>query len=394
MAHAQEAVLIGTVTDSTGAVLPGVTVTAVHEATGNRFVAVTDERGAYRIPTRVGSYQVTAELQGFSTVTRSGLTLAGRTDGHGRSPDGAIDGAGDRNRDGGSSAAQRQHVEPGRQRRSAAGAGAAGAGPQLDVAGDARAGQPHDEPDGTTPLPDRNVGRAARVPAQPRRPERRGRAGYGGQPRYSQDSIAEFQFISNRFDATQGRSSGVQVRAITRSGTNALSGSVRGNFRDSRFNAENPVLNRVVPIDNQQLAFTVGGPHPPRSAALLRALRVRARAADERLEHAVPRVQCRAERKADGQDGRHAPGLSALTADAHDGEVLRGARLAAVRRRQHQSSRRDGLAQRSQSRVSRRSSRRCLAPGQPTKSRAARRATSSETATSRPGPTTGSAESA
>ena len=87
-----------------------------------------------------------------------------------------------------------------------------------------------------------------------------GELGYGGQPRYSQDSIAEFQFISNRFDATQGRSSGVQVRAITRSGTNALSGTVRGNFRDSRFNAENPVLNRVVPIDNQQLAFTVGGP--------------------------------------------------------------------------------------------------------------------------------------
>src|SRR5688500_15021203 len=36
---AQEAVLTGTVTDSTGGVLPGVTVTAVHEATGNRFVA-------------------------------------------------------------------------------------------------------------------------------------------------------------------------------------------------------------------------------------------------------------------------------------------------------------------------------------------------------------------
>ena len=43
-------------------------------------------------------------------------------------------------------------------------------------------------------------------------------------------------------------------------GTNMLSGSVRGNFRDSRFNAKNPVLNRVVPIDNQQIAFTAGGP--------------------------------------------------------------------------------------------------------------------------------------
>ena len=42
------------------AVLPGVTVTAVHEATGNRFEAVTDERGRFRIPARVGAYQLTA----------------------------------------------------------------------------------------------------------------------------------------------------------------------------------------------------------------------------------------------------------------------------------------------------------------------------------------------
>jgi hypothetical protein len=33
-----------------------------------------------------------------------------------------------------------------------------------------------------------------------------GQLGPGGQPRFSRDSIAEFQFISNRFDATQGRS--------------------------------------------------------------------------------------------------------------------------------------------------------------------------------------------
>jgi hypothetical protein len=35
--------------------------------------------------------------------------------------------------------------------------------------------------------------------------------GPGAQPRFSRDSIGEFQFISNRFDATQGRSSGVQA---------------------------------------------------------------------------------------------------------------------------------------------------------------------------------------
>ena len=70
--YAQEAVLTGTVSDSTGGVLPGVTVTAVLEATGNRFEAVTDESGSYRIPVRVGVYTVSAELQGFATQARTG----------------------------------------------------------------------------------------------------------------------------------------------------------------------------------------------------------------------------------------------------------------------------------------------------------------------------------
>ena len=75
ISQAQEAVLTGTVTDSTGAVLPGVTVVAVHEATGNRFETVTDGQGAFRVPARVGTYQLTASLQGFANVTRAGLQL-------------------------------------------------------------------------------------------------------------------------------------------------------------------------------------------------------------------------------------------------------------------------------------------------------------------------------
>jgi hypothetical protein len=84
--------------------------------------------------------------------------------------------------------------------------------------------------------------------------------GTGNQARYSNDSIAEFEFISNRFDATQGRSSGVQVNAITKSGTNNLSGTLVGNFRDSGWNAQDPVLNRVLPYSNQQISATAGGP--------------------------------------------------------------------------------------------------------------------------------------
>src|SRR5687767_160940 len=75
-AFAQEATLSGQVTDATGALLPGVVVRAIHEATGTSTEVVTDGRGGFRIPARIGPHQITAELAGFATVTRTGLALA------------------------------------------------------------------------------------------------------------------------------------------------------------------------------------------------------------------------------------------------------------------------------------------------------------------------------
>src|ERR1700682_5352099 len=75
VAYAQEATLNGVVTDATMAVLPGVSIKALHQASGNTFEAVTDQRGAYRIPVRIGVYKITAELAGFRTVTRDGVEL-------------------------------------------------------------------------------------------------------------------------------------------------------------------------------------------------------------------------------------------------------------------------------------------------------------------------------
>src|SRR5207302_9736933 len=113
---------------------------------------------------------------------------------------------------------------------------------------------------GATPVQDRHAGDVREFELNIDGQQVTSEFGTGNQPRYSKDSIAEFQFISNRFDATQGRSSGVQVNAITKSGTNAMSGSLVGNFRDSKFNAEDPVLLRVVPYSNQQISGTLGGP--------------------------------------------------------------------------------------------------------------------------------------
>src|SRR5258705_6919805 len=64
-----------TIPDATGGVLPGVAMTAVNEDSGNTFVAVTDDAGRFRLPLRIGSYRIAAELAGFATVTRTGLQM-------------------------------------------------------------------------------------------------------------------------------------------------------------------------------------------------------------------------------------------------------------------------------------------------------------------------------
>ena len=66
--------------------------------------------------------------------------------------------------------------------------------------------------------------------------------------------------VANRFDATQGRSSGMVVNAITKSGTNTFAGTVGGYFRNDKFNAEDFVAKRVLPYSNQQTSGTFGGP--------------------------------------------------------------------------------------------------------------------------------------
>ena len=76
---AQEAVVTGAVTDATGGTLPGVTVVATHEATGNTFLAVTDLRGVFRIPVRTGDFRVTAELSGFAPVAKDVELLVGQS---------------------------------------------------------------------------------------------------------------------------------------------------------------------------------------------------------------------------------------------------------------------------------------------------------------------------
>jgi len=255
--YAQEASLSGTVTDSTGAVLPGVSIHALLEATGNSFDGVTDGRGVYRIPARIGVYKITAELVGFTTATRTGVELLV-----------------------GQAIVINLQLSPQSVQESVT---VTAESPLIETTQSSVGGNIDPRQVSELPSQGRNwmslallapgnrTNAQGAIPVQDRVDVREfqlnvdglpvtANLGTGNQSRYSRDSIAEFQFISNRFDATQGRSSGVQVNAITKSGTNTLSGSLVGNFRDSKFNAEDPVLLRVLPYSNQQISGTVGGP--------------------------------------------------------------------------------------------------------------------------------------
>jgi hypothetical protein len=70
-------IISGVVADQQGAVLPGVTVAAVHEPTGTRYEAVAGGDGRFQIPNvRVGGpYTVTATLSGFKDQTQSNLNV-------------------------------------------------------------------------------------------------------------------------------------------------------------------------------------------------------------------------------------------------------------------------------------------------------------------------------
>ena len=73
------ATVSGTVADPSGAVLPGVSVTATNNATGVVTTVISNEAGAYNIASLLpGTYTVSAELPGFQKATYTAVTLGNR----------------------------------------------------------------------------------------------------------------------------------------------------------------------------------------------------------------------------------------------------------------------------------------------------------------------------
>ena len=254
---AQDASLIGSVVDGTKAALPGATITATMIDTGRASTTVSDERGEYRLRGLApGRYRVQAELSGFSTVVVPDIELLV---GQNRSLPFAMQVA---------SLTETLTVT--------------GESPLVDISSTQVSGNVDRRQMEELPLQGRNWMELAMqvkgitANAVDTTPGVRDRAfqlnldgqeitqqvaGSGfGQPKFSREAIAEFQVVTNLFDITQGRSLGIQVQAISRSGTNNYDGSVYGYFRDDKWNAKDFIANRVLPYANQQIGGAIGGP--------------------------------------------------------------------------------------------------------------------------------------
>src|SRR5207248_1136084 len=257
-ARAQNVSVSGTVADETKSVLPGATVTAVDLDTGRQFTAVADTKGEYRLlNVPAGTYKLQAELSGFATVVLAKVELLV-----------------------GQNATIPFTLKIAQVSETLT---VLGESPLVDTSSSQVAGNVDRRQMEELPLQGRNWMELAKLvkgitandvtttPGVSRDDDfqlnldgqqiTQKVAGSGfGQPKFSREAIAEFQIVTNMFDITQGRSSGIQVQAISRSGTNTMAGSVYGFFRDDKFNAPDPVANRVLPYKNQQVGGALGGP--------------------------------------------------------------------------------------------------------------------------------------
>ena len=245
MPQVSTATVNGTITDESKAVLPGVTVTATDLQTGRQYVALSDDRGAYRLVNLPpGTYRMQAELAGFATVEIPNVELLV-----------------------GQNATMAFVMKIATLAETLTVISEA---PLVDVRSSQVAGYIDRRQMDAVPVQGRNWmelsmlvkgittnnattspgthGDAFQLNLDGQQIKQNAIGAGSGQPRFSREAIAEFQIVTNLFDVTQGRSTGVQVHAISRSGTNNLSGVLYGYFRDDKLNAADPVANAGVAV--------------------------------------------------------------------------------------------------------------------------------------------------
>lgn len=257
-------VLLGAITDSTGAAIPGVTVTATNEGTQLRREIVSNEIGNYRIDLlQPGLYTVSAELPGFKREVRTRLNI-----------------------DVGQQLRMDFTLQVGQVTEVVE---AIATAPVVQTE-DSQVGQVIEERKIVDlPLNGRNFSQLAYISPGTFAPrpgsylgDRGGFVAVGQRESTSQylldgvnntgagtfeiaarvniDTIAEFKIQTQNYSAQYGRFAGAQVDAITKSGSNQLHGSMFAFSRNSAFDARNFFEKEKSQFRRHQYGGTIGGP--------------------------------------------------------------------------------------------------------------------------------------
>src|SRR5688572_18248325 len=273
VAQVLEATLYGVVQDTSGAILPGVTVTVTHQGTTFTRDTVSDARGEFALPALPpGAYTIRIELSGFRTYENKGLSLSA-----------------------GQTVRQTFALEVGALAETVTVAENA---PLIETATTSQV-QSLGEEVREIPVSRRNLqnvillgsgvsspdqsvagGRAFRVngvgdggsaitvdgSSAQTNPENRGFGNYGGQNQIeilSVEAVAEVQVAKGVLPAEYGGSIGGQFNMITRSGTIQFHGSLFENFQSDKFASRDPFLPPTTAkpkIKFNQFGGSLGGP--------------------------------------------------------------------------------------------------------------------------------------
>lgn len=260
--------IAGTVTDASGAVVPGVTITSTNLATGTARVAQSDTQGRYVIQALpVGPYVVRFELAGFKGLTRRGIVVeiqqTIRVD---------------------------ASLDVGQVEDSIAVEGRA---PLVNTS-NATIGRTVNNAEITNlPLVNRDIysllpltqgvdlsesGTVFGFPTQKTLVNGSPSGGAGsvnytldgganmngfvnsGNAAPNPDAVQEFRVVTNSYSAEYGRFAGGAIDIITKSGTNAFAGSAFNYFRDDALNARAWNTSTKPPLRRNQYGATLGGP--------------------------------------------------------------------------------------------------------------------------------------
>lgn len=267
----------GTVADATDAVLPGVTVTVVHQDTNASRETLTDGRGEFALPALLpGLYTLTLDLPGFNSYTNPALQLGtGQvvrqrfTLDVGQLTDSVvvletvplIETA---------SAAQQESLgtlevrELPLARRNVTGLIGLSSGVHVTTTGIAGGGNVrlNGVAEGGNAITMDGVDASANG-------ETRGMGQYGGNSQIdvmSLEAVAEVQIIRGILPAEYGGVVGGQVNLISRSGANTPHGSLFHNHQNDAFSAINPFLGQKTDLRFNQFGGSIGGPIVPNRA--------------------------------------------------------------------------------------------------------------------------------